>query len=131
MSEFRFDAGYCTDVLDGVALGADVIALGAAGVPVATAPTIGGGITAGGVAAGARLFSAGTSLVSAGLKLYDGNYRGAAASGIGALVGGGAEAGTRILLKLNGATDRFAGVAAEGYGLATSYGTESGVCGVR
>lgn len=121
-----------TAVLDGFALGADVVAVGAAGVAVATAPTVVGGISAAGVAAGARAASAVACVLSAGIKLYQGDTQGAIASGIGAVVGGGASLGSRIAIRIGAGTSRgVADALGEGFGLFASNGTEAAVCGVR
>src|SRR5690606_36554840 len=72
-SDLTTTMGSATAVLDGFALGADVVAVGAAGVAVATAPTVVGGISAAGVAAGARAASAVACVLSAGIKLYQGD----------------------------------------------------------
>ena len=131
-SDLTSNLGAATAVLDNFALGADVVAVGAAGTAVATAPTVVGGISASGVAVTARGASAVTSVLSATIKFGQGDIQGGAASLIGAGVGGGASVGSSILTRIGaGQSKRNAGAVGEGVGFVTSNSVESAVCGAQ
>jgi hypothetical protein len=101
-------------------------------VAFASSPTVVGGVSAGGVAAGARFASGVAGLISAAIKLYQGDRQGALASVIGAAVGGGTATGKRIAAKLGAdASPAAANVIGDAAGRVASKGVDGGVCEVR
>ncbi len=109
-----------TGGLDAVSLGADILALGSLGFGPPAAP----------IAGGLRLFSAGTSVLSGTIKIGTGDYQGATASFVGAVIGGGAKVGMQIVAKLEGLSGKAGAMGADAAGIMIGQMGSQGVCQV-
>jgi hypothetical protein len=115
---------------------ADDIAFASAGAAVVTSESVIGGAFFGGGAIGAKIFAGGATIVGAGAKIAEGNYRGAASTVLSYAVG---QFASKALLGVSGANtpslggeqaDKFNELAADALGSdPASSAVNAAICG--
>jgi RHS repeat-associated protein len=128
-------AGRIAESADQIANAADKTALASAGAALLTSETGVGAAVFGGIAVGAKASSAILTGVSVAAKIADGNYRGAAASSVGFIIGQSIAKGLYGTSNPYGQqsiggpkSDRFNRFISESMGSETGSATESAIC---